>query len=372
MRAWDARRALAIAGKEVRHVRRDPFTLGMALGLPILLLFFFGYAIDLDIRGLRLTVHDADLTEASRAFTEAFSASGFFRVTPGTGPALRELDAERTKAVLIIERGFSADLKAGRRPKAQILLDGADSSSAGTIAGYLAGVSAIAQERLAGDGAGAPPPEPLRTRFLFNPELNSRWFVVPGLVAVIMGLLATVMTALTVAREWENGSMELLLSTPVRPLEIIAGKLLPYLGLGVAGVVMVYATARLAFGVPFQGNHLVFALACLLFLVPCLAQGLLISTATRQQQAAFQIAMISSMLPSLLLSGFMFPVESMPLFFRCVTVVLPARWFMVAVRALFLKGTDLAALALPLGVLALMNLALVGATLKAFKTDLEP
>jgi len=371
MKALDPTRLLAISHKEVRHIVRDPFTLGMALGLPLVLLMFFGYAMDLDMRQIHLSVFDRDQSRSSRELTAAFSGSGFFRVTPGSGPVTGDLDADRAKVALIIEGGFSRDLKGGKGARVQVLLDGSDNSTAGVIASYLGGIGQTASRRLVPGGAAALPVD-LRTRFLFNPELNSRWFIVPGLMVVIIGLLSTLLTALTVAREWENGSMELLLSTPVKPLEILAGKLLPYLGLGLIGVTVVYLAARLLFGVPFLGNHLLLLAGCLLFLGPCLSQGLLISTATRQQQAAFQFSMMTALLPAMLLSGFIFPVESMPRFFYYFTSILPARWFIVVVRSLFLKGTDPLALALPFGVLAVMNVLLITLTLKAFKTDVEP
>ena len=212
----------------------------------------------------------------------------------------------------------------------------------------------------------------LRTRFLFNPELNSRWFIVTGLFVVAVGVLSILLTALTVAREWETGSMELLLSTPVRPLEIILGKLAPYMGLCLGAVALVYAAARLAFGVPFRGNHLVFLLACVLFLACTLAQGLLISVVTRQQQLAMQLSNITGLLPATLLSGFIFPVESMPLFFRVLTSLLPPRWFIDCCRGIFLKGAGLRELAVPLGALTLIATGLILLATKKFKRDLEP
>ena len=184
----------------------------------------------------------------------------------------------------------------------------------------------------------------LRTRFLFNPELDSRWFIVPGLTVVVMAILSILLTALTVAREWENGSMELLLSTPVQPLEIIIGKLAPYGVLCLIAVGLVFVIARVGFGVPFVGNPFVFGAGCLIYLVTYLAQGLLISVLTRNQQVAMQFSMLTGFLPSQLLSGFIFPVASMPAFFRYFTMIFPARWFMQISRDTFLKGSSLAEL----------------------------
>jgi ABC-2 type transport system permease protein len=180
------------------------------------------------------------------------------------------------------------------------------------------------------------------------------------------------LTALTVAREWENGSMEMLLSTPVRPLEMIMGKLAPYVGLGLGSVYFVYLAARLAFGIPFMGSHALFLLACLMFLGCSLSQGLVISVLTRQQALSMQFSMVSGLLPSLLLSGFIFPVESMPVFFRYFTMVLPARWFVVVCRGLFLKGAGPPELWVPLTALLALNALLISWAVWKFKTDLEP
>ena len=364
-------RAVSMARKETRHVLRDPFTLAWALGMPILLVVFFGYAIDFNVEDVHLAVADRDRTRFSRELLEVFGGSGYFDLRPvraGDRP-MGLLDQERTKGVLVVEPGFGRDLGAGEDAGVQILLDGADNSTTGIILGYLEEVRRYALARSDG-GAGGP--FRLASRYLFNPEQNSRWFVVPGLAVVVIGLLSIMLTALTVAREWETGSMERLLATPIRPFEIIVGKLLPYLVLVLLSVALVYGIARLQFGIPFRGSHLIYAAGVLLFLTLCLAQGLLISVATRQQMLAMQLGFISGLLPTLLLSGFIFPIESMPDFFQILTMILPPRWFMVISRGLFLKGAGPVQLAVPLGMLALLNLILVGASLRAFKKDLEP
>lgn len=365
-------RAWSIALKELRHILRDPFTLTWALALPLLLVIFFGYSIDFNVRDVRLATSDRDLTRASRELMRGFSGSGYLRLdplAPGEDPQTL-LDQEKARGVLIIERGFANDLGAGRAAEVQVLLDGADNSTSTTILSYLAGLQQASAERLA--GGRAIPPARMVTRFLFNPELNSRWFIVPGLIAMVMGLLSVILTALTVAREWEMGSMELLLSTPVRPLEIILGKLLPYLGLVTVAIVMIYGVARFQFGLPFRGSHLLYVLGVGLYLTLCLAQGLLISVVTRQQVLAVQFAFITGLLPTLLLSGFIFPIQSMPAFFQYFTLVLPPRWFVFLSRALFLKGATLAELTPALLALVALCLAMVGGALRSFKQDLEP
>jgi ABC-2 type transport system permease protein len=277
--------------------------------------------------------------------------------------------AERAKAALVIPPRFEKDLLAGRAGRAQILIDGADNSTVGPVSDYVATIQTLASERIA--GADLTPSYELRTRFLFNPELNSRWFVIPGLTVVIMAILSIFLTALTVAREWENGSMELLLSTPIEPLEIIVGKAAPYALLASVSISFVYVIARTVFGVPFVGHLWVFALGCAIFLVTYLAQGLLISITTRQQTIAMQVSMLTGMLPSNMLSGFIFPIASMPKFFWYFTMLLPARWFMVIARHTFLEGSSLAQLVGPFAALSVSCVVMVTLATRKFKRTRE-
>ncbi len=365
-------RTLSMAKKEVRHILQDPFTLAVALGFPLLLLTFFGYVIDFNVKNIRLLAVDSDHSRASRQLMEVFESSQYFKLTaaPSSGQIVHLLDEEKAKAVLMIEPGFGKDWARNRTAKAQVILDGADNSIAGTILTYLSGIQAAALKKLSGEEFRQT--ITLKTRFLYNPELNSQWFVIPGLTVVIIGIISILLTALTVAREWENGSMELLLSTPVRPLEIIIGKLAPYILIGLGAVVTVYLAARGLFQVPFKGNHLLYLVACALFLGTTLAQGLVISVVARQQALAIQLANITGMLPSLLLSGFIFPIESMPRFFQIFTSILPAKWFMVIIRGIFLKGAGLLDLKTPFIALFIINVVLIFIAAKSFKKDLEP
>lgn len=366
------KRALSIAKKETWHILRDPFTLGLALGLPVALVTIFGFAIDLNVKHVRLSVADHDQTRSSRELVDLFGQSEYFALVspPRSGRLTEPLDSEQAKAVLVIEPNFGRDAASARTGKAQILLDGADNSVSGTIMGYIQKIESTARRRWSGE---APPQTlELSPRFLFNPELNSRWFILPGLAVVVVGIFSVLLTSLTVAREWENGSMELLLSTPVKASEIILGKLGPYIILNLLSILFVYIVARVGFGIPFRGSHILFLVASLLFLATTLSQGLLISVTVRQQQLAMQFAIMSGMLPSLMMSGFTFPVESMPALFRGIASVLSARWYMVVSRGLFLKGASLEALVLPLGAMLLIGIVLVGKAVHSFKMDLEP
>jgi ABC-2 type transport system permease protein len=365
-------RAGALAQKETYHVLRDRFTLTLALGLPVFMVFAFGFAIEFNVKNIPLAVHDADQTQTSRRVIDTFASSGYFIIDPVSSPdaAQQAILGDRNRAALIIPGGFQKDLFAGGPARAQVLLDGSDNSTVGPILGYVASIETIASRRI----ADFDPPKPIevKARFLFNPELNSRWFVIPGLAVAVLAILAVLLTALTVAREWENGSMELLLSTPTEPLEIIVGKLAPYAVLGLVALAFVYVISRAVFALPFQGSHVLFLLGGILFLATYLALGLLISVLTRRQQIAMQIAMMSGMIPAFLLSGFIFPIESMPAFFRYLTMILPARWFMTVARDSYLKGSTLVEMGVAFLALAALCAFIIALAARKFKKDLEP
>ncbi|MES2504854.1 MAG: ABC transporter permease [Myxococcota bacterium] len=366
------RRAFSIAEKEAMHILRDPFTLGIALLLPFMMVMCFGLCIEFNVKNIPIAVYDADHTVASQKFVEIMGSSGYFvpEYAQGQKGAVSLIDGNKARAALIIPFNFQKDLIAHHRADAQVLLDGSDSSTVGLISGYLNAMSLVAAEKI----AKISPPQgvQIKTRYLYNAELNSRWFSIPGLLVIILAMLSILLTALTVAREWENGSMELLLSTPAKPIEIILGKLAPYLVLGLGAVGLVYWLARVVFNIPFRGSHWVFLLGCGLFLIGSLAQGLLISVVTRKQQLAMQLSMQTGFMPSLLLSGFIFPIESMPQFFQYFTMIFPARWFMEISRSSFLEGAGLIDLQVPFIALAIQALILVTLASRKFKTDLEP
>jgi hypothetical protein len=250
----------AIAEKEFYHVLRDPFTLMLAIGLPIFLVVVFGVAIEFNVRNIPLAVYDADNTQVSRELIDLFAKSNYFITHQASNPqdALQKIMSNNDRAALIIPGGFQKELYVGRVTDIQVLLDGSDNSTVVPILGYIKVIQQMAGKRLA--NFNPPSAVNLKTRFLFNSELNSRWFVIPGLIVTIMALLSILLTALTVAQEWENGSMELLLSTPAEPLEIIIGKLVPYAVLCLGAVVFVYVVSRTVFGLPFRGSLLVFGL----------------------------------------------------------------------------------------------------------------
>lgn len=376
------KRVYAISKKETFHILRDPFTLGIALFLPVMMVVIFGLCIEFNIKNIPISVFDGDRSTSSRKFLELMGASNYFILHPvsAASEGIRLLDANSTRAALIIESDFENNLLTGKGASIQALLDGSDSSTIGSTISYLNSMSILNASKILGHNLDTntntninnPILVDIKTRYLYNPELNSRWFTIPGLLAMVLSILSVLLTALAVAREWENGPMEFLLSTPVRPLEIIIGKLLPYIVLGLAAIFIIYFTARVFFGVPFRGNHFIFLLGCLLFLATNMALGILISVMTRKQQVAVQISIQLGLLPSMLLSGFIFPIESMPVFLQYLTGIFPARWFTEISRDVFLKGSGLSDLSTPFIALSVATVVVVSLAAVKFKTDLEP
>lgn len=365
------RRVMAIARKEVSHIMRDPFTLAMALLMPLILVVLFGYAIDFDMKNVRLAIYDQDNTQASRVLSQVFTNSGYFVSVDAPWPANPEeaLKSETAKAALIIPKEFEEYIKASRTAQVQILIDGADNSVIGTILYYLNGVLKSATYKLAPDRS--IPPIKIVTRYLFNPEQKSPWFIVPGLSVVILAILSILLTAMTVAREWETGSMELLLSTPVRPLEIVLGKILPYIAMGFVGAAFVYVAARLVFQIPFVGSHALFALGTFLFLGTYLSLGLLISAIAKRQQLAMQMALIAGYLPATLLSGFIFSIQNMPSFWQYFTMLMPARWYMTICRSCYLKGSNFLDLSYGFAAMLMIWIVLMFFVVRKFTGRLE-
>lgn len=334
------RRVAALASKEAIHIRRDPRTLYMALGMPVLLLVLFGYGVSFDLDRIRLLLVDQDRTAQSRELASRFVATDDFRLA---GALAEPADVEpwfrawRASVALVIPAGYARSLARGEVADLQLLVDGADPSTTNNAVAMAEAMGRAAQARAAGI-VGAPAVQAaVWTRY--NPAARSALFLVPGLNAYILALVAVLLTALTVAREWERGSMEQLFATPVGRLEIILGKLLPYLGLGGLQVLLILSVGAWVFDVPVRGDLALLGAAALLFLVGMLGQGLVVSVITRNQMVATQAGTLSSMLPSLMLSGFLFPIENMPRPLQLLSNVVPARYFIEVSRGVLLRGT---------------------------------
>jgi ABC-2 type transport system permease protein len=365
------RKIRAVAVKEVRQIRRDAMSLLMLVGLPAFMLVLYGYALNFDVRHVALAVQDRDLSPASRDLIASFVNSTYFDVTatPAPGESLEELTERRiARAVLVIPEGFSSDLASGRTAEVQLLLDGADSTTAATVLGYAGSLVADANARsvrvaLARSGTGELPSLDVQPRVWYNPELDSTQFLVPGLAGTLLMLTAVLSTSLSVVRERERGSMEQLRVAPLRTSELVLGKTFPYLLLSLLATVIILAAAHVLFDVVIRGPHLALLAATLVYLLGALGLGLLISTLADSQALAFQASLLISLLPSMFLSGFIFQIRSMPELLQLVTYLVPARYYLVILRGIILKGTGLSPYWDQMGFLALF--ALVVLTLSA-------
>jgi drug efflux transport system permease protein len=362
------RKILAVGLKEVRQIGRDPMSLLMLVGLPAFMLVLYGYALNFDVRHVALAVQDRDLSSESRDLVATFVNSTFFdiAVTPDAGADLERLTERRVaKAVLVIPEGFASDLVEGRTATVQLLLDGADSTTAATVLGYAGSLVAESNQRrlrLALVSAGVEVGTGLvyEPRVWYNPELNSTQFLVPGLAGTLLMLTAVLSTSLSIVRERERGSMEQLQVAPLRTFELVLGKTFPYLVLSFLATVVILGAARILFGIVIRGPYLALFFATLVYLLGALGLGLLVSTVADSQALAFQLSLLVSLLPSMLLSGFIFQIRSMPVVLQALTHLIPARYYLVILRGIILKGTGLGPYWDQMGYLALFALVTLG------------
>jgi len=346
----NARRTRAMFLKECRHIMRDSRSLIMALILPMFQMLLFGYALNLDVDRIPTLIYDADHSADSRALIERFHGSRFFEIE-GFVNSYTEIEKaiDKSKALLgvAIPRDYSQQLNAGNRANVQVLLDGSDSNTASIALSYVEGMLQNYALRVRSDGqerrAGLPLVAPIdvRLRVWYNSTLQSSNYIVPGLIAAMMMVIAALLTSLTVAREWEMGTMEQLLSTPVRAAEIVVGKMLAFFVVGVADTTIAVLVGIFIYGVPFRGNVLVLALSTMIFLSGAFFWGILVSAIARSQLFAFQMGLVTTFLPAFLLSGFLYAIENMPVPIQVITHIVPARYFVTIVRGLFLKGVGL-------------------------------
>jgi ABC-2 type transport system permease protein len=338
-------RTLAMAKKELLHIRRDPRTLYLALGMPVVMLALFGYGVRFDIERLPFAVVDSDRTPASSELLANVFASrelAHVQSLESASQAETEFRAGRVVAVFVIPRGFQEKLAQNEMAPLQLLVDGSDSVVANQVLTKAdAIVRAYARELAPVALRAIPPPLEVKTWTRFNPTGSSAVFMVPGLAAYLIAISAVLLTALTIAGEWERGSMEQLFASPVGRLEIVLGKLLPYLALGILEMLVVIGFGAAAFGVPFRGSAVALFAIGFFFLVGMLGQGLLISVIAKNQLIATQAGALSALLPSMLLSGMLFPIENMPQVFQWLSNLVPARYFVHTLRGVLLKGNGL-------------------------------
>jgi ABC-2 type transport system permease protein len=343
----DLKRTWAIARKELIHIRRDPISLLQIILLPVVLLLLYGYALTFDIKNVTIAVYDQERSQLSEDFINRFRGTEYFRLVKFTQDyhELKRLILRRAVQVgLMLPYDFSWQYQSGTTAKGQALVDGTDSNTANIVLGYIQAVTApynqkLLEQRLMEKGPGRlEMPVDAQTRFWFNEDLESRNYIVPGLIAVIMTVVGALLTALTVVRELERGSMEGLMATPLKRAELLLGKLGPYFLIGMFDMTVVVAMGKFLFQVPLRGSPwLLFAMAAI-FLIATLGQGLLISVSSENQLQAFQMAMLTTFLPSFLLSGFVFSIYLMPWPLQIVSYIVPARYLVTISKGIYLKG----------------------------------
>jgi ABC-type multidrug transport system, permease component len=338
---------LPIVRKEFRQIRRDKRALGVLLFIPAMMLVMFGYALNFDVKHSALAVCDEDNSKTSREFTQLFFNSEYFDYAYQLAD-LRNmdelLDVEKARAVIVIPADFSHNIAEGKDVSIQVIVDGANSNAATTVLGY---ISAIVQQYSLNvmtktfyrkGGQQIVKPIDLRPRVWYNPELRSAKFLVPGLIAFILTITAVISTSLAVVREWEMGTVEQIIVSPIKPVELILGKTIPYTIIALIATVIILIASYVLFGVSIKGSVIWLFVVTFVFLVGSLGLGLLISTIAGTQQVAFMVAVIATMLPTFILSGFVFPIRNMPTIIQAVTYFIPARYFLVALRSIILKG----------------------------------
>jgi len=375
-----AQRLLAVSRKEFLHVRRDPRSLGLGIAIPVVLLLLFGYVLTLDVDRVPLAVRDLSRTPESRKLVSRFEGSRYFQVTlraEGHPEVEAAIDDGRVLAALVIPEDFAARVRSDRASVVQLLLDASEANTATIALGYaeavVSGYSADLEVRWAKAKGlqGIRPPLDVHSRVWFNTDLESRNFIVPGLISVIMMIIAALLTSLTVAREWEQGTMEQLVATPVTGPELILGKLLPYFVIGMVDLSVAVAMGKYLFHVPMRGSlPLLFGIAAV-FLVGALSLGMLFSVAARSQLPASQMAMAFTFLPAYLLSGFVFSIDSMPPVVRAVTYLVPSRYFVKVIKGIYLKGVGLGTLALDTALLLAFGAAMLLAATRLIRMKIR-
>jgi ABC-2 type transport system permease protein len=355
------RRLRAIFVKELHHITRDARSLAMALAMPVMMLLLYGYALSLDVDKVPTFVYDQDQTSASRDLIRQFSGSRFFDVRGYVSDYRaidRAIDRNQILMAVVIPRDYSRHLDAGQKAAVQILIDGSDSNTASIVQGYAESLVRGYSIQVRSDvmnrrgGERIVPPIDARLRVWYNSSLESKNYVVPGLIAVILQIIAALLTSLTIAREREMGTMEQLLSTPLRPVEIVLGKMMAYFVVGLADAAIALVVGLVVFGVPFRGSPAMLVVSICLFLFGALFWGVFVSAAAQTQLQAYQMGVLSSFLPAFLLSGFVYSIDTMPKVIQVITHVVPARYVVKIMKGVFLKGVGVTMLWQELALLA--------------------
>jgi len=367
-------RIKAIIKKEFVQIRRDARSLALAIALPMLLLVLFGFALSLDVDKVPMVVWDQSQTPLSRAYLLNFQNSRYFKITGYAGSYTQienNIDRDISMMALVIPYDFSRQLEAGKPSPVQLLVNGSDSNTAAIALGYVSAVTQsynrkMVETELAKSGRKLLLPVDLRPRVWFNPELKSRNYIIPGLIAVIMMIIAALLTSQTIAREWERGTMEQLISTPVSVPELILGKLVPYFVIALLDISIAVAMGEFVFAVPLRGSILLLFTISSIFLIGVLGLGILISVVTKTQLLASQLALLATFLPTFILSGFIYPIANMPVAIQLITYLIPARYFISILKSLYLKGGGIRFFWLDIIYLLLFMIIMIGLATRKF------
>ena len=359
-----------IALKEFYHIMRDARSLTIIFLMPIVMTFLFGYAIDMDVNEVVLAVSDFDQSSDSRELVESLYASTYF-APPDTRLDFSDPEAilrsSKAHAVLVVKPGFSEALRNRQPYELGLIVDGSDNNLAAAVQNYTTGaVNTYLMKQMPPDMR--IPGIKVSYRLMYNPDLESSHFFVPGLVAILLMMISALLTSITIARERETGTMEQLLTAPVKPVEILIGKLLPYACLAFIDGVIVLLFARFVFSIPFAGSYLLLLLFGLLYIMTALSIGIMISSAVRTQQVAMMLAFVTTMLPSVMLTGFIFSIKNMPVLLQIITNLVPAKFFLVVIRGIMLKGAGIDVLALQGVYLLIFMVVLMFIAARAFRT----
>ena len=356
----------AFAKVETLYVVRDKRSLGLAFVLPFVLLVLFGSSLSYDVKNIPIVIWDQDRSSKGRELLSAFEGSRYFRVIgfwQGYDRIVADLDRAKASVAMIIPPGYSKALARGKKAEVQFLMDGTDSTTAGISSGYISGI--ILEENLHTllrmPGLGMPPINPC-LRVWFNPEMESKNFIIPGLIGVILVIIGALLSSLTLSREWETGTMETMIALPLRPMEVVIGKMIPYFVIGMINITILLISSVFIFHVPIRGSIALIYLFSTVFTIGTLGLGILISGVAKNQTLANQMAIVLTYLPSFILSGFVFPIDNMPFIVQGITYLVPARYFIYALKAIFLKGLGLDSLYTNL---LLLSIFAVGVTILA-------
>lgn len=364
-------RIAAIARKEFLHIIHDPRSLMIIFLMPIIQLVMFGYALDMEIKHVDLAVIDYNKTIHSHNLIEQFEGSDFFSAFAYNGSIddMEELFLQRkARAILIIGKDFAQNALQRPSTEVQVIIDASDPNAATLIRSYCQQIVASYNQSYS---AHFSLPIEIESTIWFNPDLKSAYFFVPGLLALLLVMICALLTSITITREKEMGTMEQILVSPVKANEIIAGKVLPYIGIAILVGIMILSIGILLFGVPFRGSYVLLLFLSTLYIITALSLGLMISTIAPTQQVAMMIALILTLLPTIFLSGFIFPLPAMPKLLQIISYIVPAKYYLMIVRGILLKGNVFSQLLQPALFLAAMSFLLLVIAMRRFKVNLE-